>query len=298
MNVILQKLHAYYIQFLRVLPRLALAILVVVAGILLASWLANVMRRRLGARSHDPLMSNFLSKATKVALIITVLMLGLNLAGLSSIAGGLVATAGASVLVLGFAFKDIAENFLAGVILAFNRPFQVNDTVKVEDIFGRVKAMEFRYTKIETFDGRSVYIPNSDVLTKPVINYTEDGFYRTDFIVGIAYEDDIEKAKDIIYKCMKNAEGVVHDDKHANFVAEDELAASTVNLKVYFWVGTEDFRRGTLITRGVLMKEVKEKLTAAGINLPADIRELKFYDASSNFAVDVNEKKPDNAAGE
>lgn len=294
MNVILQKLHAYYIQFLRVLPRLALAILVVVAGILLASWLANVMRRRLGARSHDPLMSNFLSKATKVALIITVLMLGLNLAGLSSIAGGLVATAGASVLVLGFAFKDIAENFLAGMILAFNRPFSVNDTVQIENVFGRVKTMEFRYTKIATFDGRSVYIPNSDVLTKPVYNYTEDGFYRSDFVVGIAYENDIQKAKEIITACFKENENVVNDDKHVSFVAEDELAASTVNLKVYFWVTTEDFRRGTLQTRGMLIQKVKTRLEEKGFNLPADIRELKLYEASKAFPVSVSEDAKNN----
>ncbi len=145
--------------------------------------------------------------------------------------------------------------------------------------------MEFRYTKIATFDGRNVYIPNADVLTKPVFNYTEDGFYRADFIVGIAYENDIEKAKEIIISCFDEDEEIVKDELHVNFVAEDELAASTVNLKVYFWVTTEDFRRGTLQTRGRLMKKVKTRLEENGFNLPADIRELKFYDASKPFSI-------------
>ena len=197
------------------------------------------------------------------------------------------ATAGASALVIGFAFKDIAENFLAGVILAFNRPFHVNDTVKIEEVFGKVKTMEFRYTKITTFDGRNVYIPNSDVLTKPVYNYTEDGFYRSDFIVGIAYENDIEKAKDIILTCFAESDDVINDDQHISFVAEDELAASTLNLKVYFWVTTDDFRRGTLQTRGKLIQKVKTRLEENGFNLPAEIRELKLYEASKNFRVDV-----------
>lgn len=87
--------------------------------------------------------------------------------------------------------------------------------------------MEFRYTKIATFDGRNVYIPNSDVLTKPVYNYTEDGFYRSDFVVGIAYENDIEKAKEIIENCFNEDSQVINDDMHVSFVAEDELAAST-----------------------------------------------------------------------
>ena len=226
-------------------------------------------------------MSAFLAKAVKLILIIFVFLFTLQVAGLSSIAGAILATAGASAVVLGFAFKDIAENFLAGIILAFNRPFHVNDTVQIENVFGKVKTMEFRYTKITTFDGRNVYIPNADVLTKPVFNYTEDGFYRADFVVGIAYENDIEKAKEIIILCFDEEEHIVKDELHVNFVAEDELSASTVNLKVYFWVTTEDFRRGTLQTRGRLIQKVKKKLEENGFNLPANITELKFYDASN-----------------
>ncbi|MDQ6902863.1 MAG: mechanosensitive ion channel family protein [Bacteroidota bacterium] len=122
--------------------------------------------------------------------------------GLSGISKAIFATAGATAILIGLAFKDIAENFLAGIILAFNRPFNLNDTVKIEDVFGKVIQMEFRYTKIDSFDGRSVYIPNSDVLTKPVFNYKEDGFFRTDFILGIAYEKDTNEANKIIQKIL------------------------------------------------------------------------------------------------
>ncbi|MDQ6757272.1 MAG: mechanosensitive ion channel, partial [Bacteroidota bacterium] len=115
-------------------------------------------------------------------------------------------------------------------------------------------------------------------------------FYRADFIVGIAYENDIEKAKEIILSCIKEEETIVKDDIHINFVAEDELAASTVNLKVYFWVTTEDFRRGTLQTRGRLIQNVKTKLEANGFNLPANITELKFYDASKSFSIHSDNK--------
>ena len=285
MNQVLERLHAYYYAFLKSLPRIGLAILIIVIGIIIANWLTGFLKRRIRHRSHDPLMSNFLSKAIKIVLFICIFLLGLHAAGLSSIAGAILATAGASAVVLGFAFKDIAENFLAGIILAFNRPFHVDDTVQIENIFGKVKTMEFRYTKIATFDGRNVYIPNSDILTKPVFNYTEDGFYRSDFVVGIAYENDIEKAKELILSCLQSDEDVVKDEQHVNFVAEDELAASTVNLKVYFWVTTDDFRRGTLQTKGRLIQKVKSKLEGAGFNLPANITELKLYEASKSFPV-------------
>jgi len=285
MNEILKRLEVYYEAFLKSVPRIGLAILILVLGIFIVSWLTSLFQKRVKRKSYDPLMSAFLAKAVKVVLIICLFLFTLQVAGLSGIAGAIFATAGASAIVLGFAFKDIAGNFLAGIILAFNRPFHVNDTVQIENVFGKVKTMEFRYTKIATFDGRNVYIPNTDVLTKPVFNYTEDGFYRTDFVVGIAYENDIEKAKEIIISCFDEDEEIVKDELHVNFVAEDELAASTVNLKVYFWVTTEDFRRGTLQTRGRMIKKVKTKLEENGFNLPANITELKFYDASNPISV-------------
>ena len=92
---------------------------------------------------------------------------------------------------------------------------------------------------------------------------------------------------------LSEEETIVNDDTHVNFVVEDELAASTVNLKVFFWVTTEDFRRGTLQTRGNLIQKVKTRLEETGFNLPADIRELKFYDASNSFK--VNCKTEENA---
>ena len=285
MNDILKKLEAYYHGFLKSVPQIALAILIIFIGVLIANWLTSLFQRRIRQKSHDPLMSNFLAKAIKLILIICIILLALNTAGLNNIASAIVATAGASAIVIGFAFKDIAENFLAGIILAFNRPFHIDDTVQIENVFGKVKAMEFRYTKITTFDGRNVYIPNSDVLTKPVFNFTEDGFYRSDFIVGIAYENDIEKAKKIILSCIDAEAAIIKDDVHINFVAEDELAASTVNLKIFFWVSTEDFRRGTLQTRGRLLQSVKMQLEANGFSLPANITELKFYEASKSFPV-------------
>jgi small-conductance mechanosensitive channel len=285
MKEILTRLQVYYHSFLKSVPRLGIAILIVIIGVLVANWITNQFQKQVRIKSHDQLMSNFLAKAAKLVLIGAVIMLALHAAGLSGIAGAIMATAGASAIVIGFAFKDIAENFLAGIILAFNRPFHVDDTVQIENVFGKIKSMEFRYTKITTFDGRNVYIPNADVLTKPVFNYTEDGFFRADFIVGIAYENDIEKAKKLIALCIDEEKQIVKDNIHTNFVVEDELAASTVNLKVFFWVTTEDYRRGTLETRGRLMQSVKSKLEDNGFNLPANITELKFYNASKSFPI-------------
>ncbi len=278
-------------SFIDQLPNIAIAILIIILGMLIGSWLGRFARRRISAKTEDPLMSKFLGKAIKYTSIIIAIMLALRAAGLGGIATGILTAAGASAVILGFAFKDIGENFIAGIILAFNRPFDVNDTVEIGENFGKVKALEFRYTKLKTFDGKDVYIPNSDVLTKPVTNYTEDGFFRSTFIIGIAYEDNIEGAKAVVMEALRKEPNVIEDPEHENFVIEDELATSTVNLKVFFWVDTTDFRRMALITKGNVVRNVKEALEDHGYYMPADIQEIKLYGGETEFPVRLAEAK-------
>ena len=282
------SLQQYYEEFLRILPRIALAILVIILGVLLAQMLTSCYKRRFQQKSEDPLMSKFLAQAVKVILIIITIMLALRVAGLDDIATGLLTAVGGGAIILGFAFQDIGKNFLAGIILAFNRPFNINDTIKVDDIFGKVKELSFRYSHIKTFDGRDIYIPNSDVLTKPVENYTADGFYRVDFTVGLGYEDDIDAAKKVIQDVLDNNKEIVRDGEHENFVIEDELAASTVNLKVFLWVDTVDYRRASRILRGMIIKEVKVALADRDFNLPSDVVELKLYKNSPDIPFKLN----------
>ena len=276
-ETIQNSLQNYYEEFLKILPRIALAILVIILGVLLAQLLTNFYKRRFQQKSEDPLMAKFLAQAVKIILIIIAIMIALRVAGLDGIATGVLTAVGGGAIILGFAFQDIGKNFLAGVILAFNRPFNINDTIKIDNIFGKVRALSFRYSHIKTFDGRDIYIPNSDVLTKPVENYTADGFFRVDFTVGIGYEDNIEAAKRVIQEVLDKNKEIIRDETHENFVIEDELAASTVNLKVFFWVDTVDYRRASRVLRGMIIKQVKEALTNADFNLPSDVIELKLY---------------------
>ena len=277
--------HEFYNNFIDQLPGIGLGLLIIILGVLIGIWMGRFFTRRISARTSDPLMSRFLGKAIRFLVIITAIMLALKAAGLGGVATGILTAAGASAVVLGFAFKDIGENFIAGIILAFNRPFDVNDTVEIGENFGKVKALEFRYTKLKTFDGKDVYIPNSDVLTEPVTNYTEDGFYRWSFIIGIAYEDNIDGAKKTVMEALRKDPMVIEDEDHQNFVIEDELATSTVNLKVFFWVDTKDFRMQAMITKGNVVRVVKEALEDNGYYMPADIQEIKLYGGQKEFPV-------------
>jgi len=292
-ETIINSIEMYYDKLLVSLPRITLAIFVIVAGVLIARLITNIYKRRILKEASDPLMARFLAQAIKIILISIAIMLGLQVAGLDDIATGLLTAVGGGAIVLGFAFQDIGKNFLAGIILAFSRPFDVNDTIMIDSHFGKVRALNFRYTHIKTSDGRDIYIPNSDVLTKPVENYTADGFFRNDFIVGIGYEDDIEKVKTIILDILNNHDGIVTDEDHQNFVIENELTPSTINLKVFFWVNTVDYRVASRIMRGQVIKKVIEALIEAKFILPGNITEIKLYGGQEDLPLKLRKDPRD-----
>lgn len=276
-NKLLHSFQQSWDSFVAQIPNFLAAILVIAVGFFIANKLTDLSRKIIKGKSSDPLMSNFLIKTIKTVFLVIIIMFALKVAGLDGIATGILTAAGASAVILGFAFKDIGENFISGIILSFNRPFNVNDTVSIGDIFGKVKSMEFRYTKLKTFDGKDVYIPNSDVIKKPVFNFTEDGYFRMEFTVGIDYENDIDEAKKIILDTVNHHSKALQDMDREPFVLTDELGINSVNIKVFFWVRAEDYRKDALMIRSEMIDFVKINLLKNGIAMPANIQELKWY---------------------
>lgn len=279
------SIMGYYNSFIYALPRFVVALLVLIISFYIAKYFGNLIQRRSKDKDYDPLFVNFLSKTVKVIIIIIGIIIGMNVIGLSGIAQGLLAGAGLSAFVFGFAFKDIAENFLAGMILAFNRPFSLNDTISVRDYSGHVVALNFRTTHIKTFDERDVFIPNSIVIKEPLVNFTRDGKIRLDFMVGIAYENDINTAIATILKTIKPIKDLKENTEA--FAIVEELATSTVNLRVYFWANTLDYKRGVLEIKSDVIARVKEVLIKEGFSLPSDIQEFKLYDKQEPLPINI-----------
>jgi small conductance mechanosensitive channel len=273
------------------LPRYLIAIIIIMIGVYLSNYLFRFSSRYLQKSTDDLLIANFLSKSIKYIFILIVLLFSLKIAGLGDIASGLFAAAGASAVILGFAFRDIGENFISGVILSFNRPFNVNDTVSVGDIFGKVKNLEFRYTKLKTFDGKDVYIPNSDIIKKPVFNYTEDGFLRLDFVVGISFKYDINFAEKTILEAIRKTDGVIENEEHEAFTTIDTLSTSSVDIKSYFWVHTLEYRKQAHRIKSDVISNVKQAIIDQGLSAPADIKEIKLSGSQSDMPVLVKESK-------
>ena len=190
--------------------------------------------------------------------------------------GDLVAGLGLSSVAVGFAFKDILQNFIAGLFLLWRQPFKVGDEIVAGDYSGRVEEITARSTRIHTYDGERAVIPNADVYTQPVLVRTAFGKRRAKFTVGIGYPDSIEKARDTIMGVLKGIDGL-HDDP-GPWVYVNELAGSSVNLTVYFW--TDDSQRELLRVSDRVATGIKLALDEAGIDMPFPTRVVLFHDES------------------
>lgn len=282
---ILASLKSNWESFLHSLPKITLALFLFALVAFLAVRISRFLRFRLKKKAHDQLFATFIAQVTRYALLILGLMLSLQVLNLSGIAGGLLAGAGVSALIIGFAFKDIGENFLSGIILAFDRPFNLDDTIVIDAFMGNVKGLNFRTTHIKTFDEKDVFIPNSIMVKQPLTNLTRDGKLRIDFLIGIAYEDNIQNALQLIFDTVKGCREILSEPEP--FSVAEEFTASTVNIRIYFWTATSDYRKGVLITKSDIMDNVKSALVAHGFTLPANIQELKVYDKKDALPVRI-----------
>ena len=275
----------FYLNYLN----LGATIVFLIIGFAASNFIQRRVRLRLINKSPNRITAHFTSQIVGFIMKSIVIFSTLYLLELSSFTNKLLAGAGLLTFVIGFALKDIGENFLAGIILAFKSPFKLDDLIEVNGIMGHVKDISIRETLIKTPDGKDVFLPNAIILKNPLFNYTLDGFLRYEFVVGIAYENSPSDAIKLMLKTVNNVEGILQGDKKPT-ITINELATNSINIKTQFWVDTfKSTKRSVHDTiRSQVMNDVIIALTENGYSLPANIVELKNYDLSNkiNFNMD------------
>ncbi|MCB2208617.1 MAG: mechanosensitive ion channel family protein [Bacteroidetes bacterium] len=270
------------------IPNLIIGSLFLTIFIILGYFLRLLTRRRLFRRIQDRLLVNFIGRLIFIIFLMIGMVLFLNQMGLGGAVGGILAGAGVSAIILGFAFKDIGENFIAGFFLALSRPFNIGDVVEIEGIKGSVIALHFRNTHIRTFDGRDVFMPNAILIKNPVQNFTRDGLLRYDFVVGLDYGDDIAEAGKVIMDTLRSESQIEHSGELAPFILLDKFGASTINIRIFYWVSSVGFNSPIAFLQTALMNKVVVELVKAGFTLPADIIELKIYQEGKPIPVSLS----------
>ena len=285
---ITESFEEFWASIIDKLPELLVSLLVLIVFIIAGKLFYRFFRRRIQKRLKDTILSTFTGEFIRWTFYVIGITFALFNLGLGGVASSLVAGAGVTAIILGFAFKDIAENFLAGILLAISRPFVIGDIIEVNNVKGPVLQVDLRSTQIKTVDGRDIFIPNSIVIKNVFTNYTRDGYLRLDFPVGLDFNDDTEKARNLIIEHLKKQPDILQEP--APNVVLDELGESAVVVKVMFWTNIFHTAKKEQVLLGEpvksrMIREVKDLLLKNGFNMPAQIIEHKMYDEEKPLKV-------------
>lgn len=269
---LIDKLQGWLAALILLLPNFVVAVVVVTAAALVARVLRRVVHGVLARTSSYTTVNNLLATLVYVGVLAVGVFVALGILGLDKAVTSLLAGVGIVGLALGFAFQDLASNFIAGVLLSIRRPFVEGDLVEADGHFGVVKEINLRSTRVRTLQGQMVIVPNSAVFTNAVTNYST-GERRVDLQCGVAYGDDLEAAREAVLGALGRLDGI-RAAPEPDFYYES-FGDSSIDFVVRFWV---DFAKQTdfLRARSEAVIAVKKALDEGGFTIPFPIRTLDF----------------------
>jgi len=277
-------------DFIRSLPFIVFALLILAlsvgAGMLVTKGARAFLRRRIRTK----LLQNVIAGGAGGLVCLCGVYLILRVSGLTQLALTVVGGTGLIGLVVGIAFREITENFLASIFLSMQRPFETGDLVEVSGVTGYVQQLNMRTTILMTLDGNIVQIPNAGLYRSNLRNFTTTSNRREDFVVGIGYDDAISEAQEIARKVLADHPAILNDPEPS--VLADSLGRSTVNLRVYFWINGRE--HSWLKVRSSVIRLVKRAFQKHGISMPDEAREVVF---PQGVPVTVLDGKPVDARG-
>lgn len=276
----LQALRGMAVGFIQQLPYIIIG-LIVFAGFYLG---AKLTRRVIGSvtarRKRHQNVGQVLGRLAESGLMLVGVLVALVIAIPSFQPAQLIQLLGISGVAIGFAFRDILQNFLAGILILLTEPFRLGDQIVVGSFEGTVEEIETRATFIRTYDGRRVVIPNSDLFTQSVIVNTAFEKRRLQYDVGIGYGDDIARAQAVIVGALRRVHGVLPDPAPEALVVD--LAGSSVNIRARWWIDPP-LRSDAVKSMDEALHAIKDALTGAGIDLPFPTQQLLFHDQTDTY---------------
>ncbi len=271
--VALERIDAWLDGFIRILPNLVIAFVFAAAIWFVAKWIGRMIHRTAKSRERDNL-GDVLGSFARWALFLFGLLIALTIVVLSLSPGDLIAGLGVSSVAIGFAFMDILQNWLAGLLILFRQPFEVGDQIAVGGYEGAVERIESRATILKTYGGQRVVIPNSDIYTNAVTVRTAYEQIRNQYDIGVGYGDDIEEARAEILAAVKSVSGVADDPAPETLIWG--LDASWVTVRARWWQASD--RKSMVNIKSDVMIAVKHALDDKGIDMPYETQMHLLHD--------------------
>jgi small-conductance mechanosensitive channel len=259
LSTILQQL---LVDFLTMLPSLIAALVVFAVGLYLASIVRRLVRRGLERRTENSQPINLLSQLSYWLVVILVAAISLQMVGFNLTA--FLAGLGVAGITIGFALQDVSKNFIAGVLMLIQQPFEIGEFIEVGGYSGTVEAIDLRATQVRTTDGKLVLIPNGEVMISPITNFSQAETRRVAISTGVAYDSDPESVRQASLAAISGIQGLLSEP--APKVLFENFGSTTMDLTLYFWIDTSQTNVANAKDAG--LNALKDAFDDAQIDMP------------------------------
>ncbi len=272
-KILISQLREMAVDMIAMLPQVAISIVVLVLTWLLALAAGAITRSVLNRTRFRASLKNLFELLVKLGVWVLGVMIAAIIAFPNLTPTKILAGLGIGSVAIGFAFKDIFENFLAGIIILLRREMRIGDFIECEGLEGKVEKILVRETHVRQTDGQLVIVPNSVLFKNPLTIRTDLDQRRTTIICGVAYGEDVDQAREVISKAVEGCASVITGERPVQIFAQ-EFADSSINFEITWWTGSQpvDIRR----SRDEVVSAVKRALDDAGIEIPFPYRTLTF----------------------
>jgi small conductance mechanosensitive channel len=265
----IDKIKSWVDVFIGHIPNMAVAILIFILFFFAARIAKGWIHRLFDQSSKNEVIKNLFIGLVYYCVLGLGIFIILEVLNLKTAVTSLLAGVGIIGIALGFAFQDIAANFLSGIILAYRKPFDVLDVVQMGEYIGTVSQINIRDTVIRTFQGQEVVIPNRSVIQNPIINYTVLGERRIDLTFRASFHEDLDIIESLVLQALRPVDEIVR--KEEIVVAYTEFGHSFVNFEVRFWIKFQ-YERHFITMRSLAIMAIKKTLDDNGISIPFTVR--------------------------
>lgn len=268
------KITTWYELLIKSIPNVIVAFLVLIVFFVIAT-IINKLSDKVFKKvfSGNAAVSNLMSSVLHIITLLIGVFISLEILNLEKTVTSILAGAGVIGLALGFAFQEIASNFVSGIFIAFRKPYRLGDIVEINDYFGEVTKINLRTTSITTFKGLEAIIPNKTMFTEAFTNYTTTAKRRIFLDVGVSYGDDLDKVKKVTKEAIEKLEGLMNNSEVEIYFKE--FGSSSINLVARFWINynkNTDFWQ----QRSDAIMSIKKAYDENDIMIPFPIRTLDF----------------------
>lgn len=266
-----ERLVSWYEIVIKSIPNIIASIFIILIFIFLAKLARKVFSKVLPRISKNEAVTSLLDTIIYFIIILIGFFVSLEILHLDKTVTSLLAGAGVLGLALGFAFQEIASNFVSGIFIAFREPYKLGDIVQLDQHFGKITNINLRTTSITTFQGLEIIIPNKHMFTKPFTNFTTTPKRRIDIEVGVSYEDDLEKVEKVTKEALLNINEIINDEEPEVFFKE--FSDSSINLVARIWIHYPE-NQAFLKARHKAIINIKKHYDKNGISIPFPIRTI------------------------